>query len=177
MWYFGHFWGVCKFQGSLQKLFQGLCIIDPHPKGNLPANFERNRRDPLAHILWYSQTCSHAIAGYGERERERERAPRAGLTGSIGSKCDHCAYVAGKTHVCNHCRTSGWFVHFSYDAGDQYDFCPFGWPGSAISYFVNMATTKVHKKWSVDSEGSDGSEIWISIRIRPNHHSLWFIAF
>ena len=58
MWYFGHFWGVCKFQGSLQKLFQGLCTVDPHPKGNLPANFERNRRDPLAHILWYSQTCS-----------------------------------------------------------------------------------------------------------------------
>ena len=33
------------------------------------------------------------------------------------------------------------------------------------------------KKWSLDSEGSDGSEIWIWIRIRPNHHSLWFIAF
>ena len=48
-----------SIQGSLQKLFQGLCTIDPHPKGNLPANFERNRRHPLAHILWYSQTCPH----------------------------------------------------------------------------------------------------------------------
>ena len=31
-------------------------------------------------------------------------APGAGLTGSIGSKCDLYAYMAGKNHVCSHCR-------------------------------------------------------------------------
>ena len=55
---FRPFFRVCKFQGSLQKHFQGLCTIDLHPKRNILSKFERNRRDPLAHILWYSQTCS-----------------------------------------------------------------------------------------------------------------------
>ena len=30
----------------------------------------------------------------------------AGLTGSIGSKCDLCAYMVGKNHFYTHCRTS-----------------------------------------------------------------------
>ena len=33
-------------------------------------------------------------------------APGAGLTGSIGSKCDLCAYMVGKNHFYTHCRTS-----------------------------------------------------------------------
>ena len=33
-------------------------------------------------------------------------APGAGLTESIGSKCDLCAYMAGKNHFCTHCRPS-----------------------------------------------------------------------
>ena len=33
-------------------------------------------------------------------------APGAGLTGSIGSKCDLCAYIVGKNHFSTHCRRS-----------------------------------------------------------------------
>ena len=36
----------------------GLWIVDLHPKANLPAKFERNLRDRLAHMFWFSQTCS-----------------------------------------------------------------------------------------------------------------------
>ena len=40
-------------------------------------------------------------------------APGAGLTGSIGSKCDLCAYMASKNHFCTHCRTcSGLLLTF-----------------------------------------------------------------
>ena len=39
--------------------------------------------------------------------------PGAGLSGSIGSKCDLCAYMAGKNHFCTHCRTpSGLLLTF-----------------------------------------------------------------
>ena len=36
----------------------GLWNVDLHPKANLPAKFERNLRDRLAHMFWFSQTCS-----------------------------------------------------------------------------------------------------------------------
>ena len=47
-----------QFHGSLQKILCGLWNVDLHPKANLPAKFERNLRDRLAHMIWFSRTCS-----------------------------------------------------------------------------------------------------------------------
>ena len=62
-------------------------------------------------------------------------APGAGLTGSIGSKCDLCAYMVVVkiifVRLGRSVRLVDFFVpvsaivDFSYDAGDQYDLCLF----------------------------------------------------
>ena len=50
----------------------------------------------------------------------------AGLTGSNGSKCDLCAYMAGKTRFCTHCGTHTWIeielADFLYNWRGEYDF-------------------------------------------------------
>ena len=68
-----------------------------------------------------------------------------------------CAYMAGKTRFCTHCGTHTWIeielADFLYNWRGEYDFLLLRQHGNSQG----------SKKCPVDSEGSDGSEIWIPI--------------
>ena len=72
-----------------------MVVVDP--KGNLLTKFERNWRDGLAQLFWFSQTCSHKCFAILEMIGQRKNPS---LPEQDGIGFDHCPSTLHCTVSC-----------------------------------------------------------------------------